>query len=87
VAALTPSLILGPVFFSAWTYTLMGMCIRQLGSQYSLIGSNLYLAVFVTGDIISLILQATGGGGAAINAMNYVSTQKNTHTSGLDGLA
>lgn len=79
--ALTPSLILGPVFFSAWDYTILGHCIKVLGPQYSLIKPNMYLIIFIIADIISLVLQAVGGGGAAVQAQNFEDTSTNTHIS------
>jgi len=70
-------LILGPAFFSAWAYTILGYCIVQLGPAFSLLRPMLYLVIFIIADIISLVLQAIGGGGAAVKAKNG----KNTHTS------
>ncbi|CAK9779551.1 RTA1-domain-containing protein [Cutaneotrichosporon oleaginosum] len=71
-------LILGPVFFSAWDYTILGFCIKVLGPQYSLIGPNWYLIIFIIADIISLVLQAVGGGGAAVQAQRFEDTTSNT---------
>ncbi|OCF35191.1 hypothetical protein I316_03233 [Kwoniella heveanensis BCC8398] len=59
------TLIIAPVFFSAWLYTLLGIAIHRLGPQYSLLRPKLYIIVFVSCDIISLVLQAIGGGWAA----------------------
>ncbi|KAK8861618.1 hypothetical protein IAR55_002441 [Kwoniella newhampshirensis] len=59
------TLIIAPVFFSAWCYTILGLGINRLGQQYSFLRPKWYLAIFVTCDIISLILQAVGGGWAA----------------------
>lgn len=75
------SLILGPVFFSAWDYTLLGACIRHLGAEYSLLGPKWYLIVFIIADIVSLVLQAVGGGGAAVQAQNFEDTKSNTRIS------
>ncbi|GMK58382.1 hypothetical protein CspeluHIS016_0504140 [Cutaneotrichosporon spelunceum] len=72
------TLILGPVFFSAWDYTLLGHCIKVLGPQYSLIAPNWYLIIFVIADIISLVLQAVGGGGAAVQAQRFEDTTGST---------
>ncbi|BEJ16825.1 hypothetical protein CspHIS471_0602260 [Cutaneotrichosporon sp. HIS471] len=72
------TLILGPVFFSAWDYTLLGHCIKVLGREYSLIGPNWYLIIFIIADIISLVLQAVGGGGAAVQAQKFEDTTSNT---------
>lgn len=57
------------------------MCIKHLGSQYSLLGAKWYLIIFVIADIISLVLQAVGGGGAAVQAQRYEDTTSNTHIS------
>jgi hypothetical protein len=70
------SLILGPAFFSAWAYTILGYCITRLGSAYSLLKPKWYLITFVSADIISLVLQAIGGGRAAVAAK----LGTNTHT-------
>lgn len=59
------TLIIAPVFFSAWCYTILGMSISTLGQQYSFLRPKWYIIIFVTCDFISLILQAVGGGWAA----------------------
>ncbi|OXM78841.1 hypothetical protein C364_03314 [Cryptococcus neoformans Bt63] len=59
------TLIIAPVFFSAWDYTILGIAIQNLGRQYSMLAPKAYVALFVTCDVISLILQAVGGGWAA----------------------
>ncbi|OCF78259.1 hypothetical protein I204_00196 [Kwoniella mangroviensis CBS 8886] len=72
------SLIIGPAFYSAWAYTILGYCITQLGHAYSLLRPRMYLAVFVTADVISLVVQAIGGGQAAVAAQNGTDTDKAT---------
>ncbi|KAK1920776.1 RTA1 like protein-domain-containing protein [Papiliotrema laurentii] len=72
------TLILGPAFFSAWAYTLLGYCITFLGPAFSLLKPKFYLLVFVIADIVSLVLQAIGGGGAAVKAQNGEDTGKST---------
>ncbi|OWZ38504.1 hypothetical protein C356_04296 [Cryptococcus neoformans c45] len=59
------TLIIAPVFFSAWCYTILGMSINTLGQQYSFLRPKWYIIIFITCDFISLILQAVGGGWAA----------------------
>jgi len=76
------SLILGPAFFSAWAYTVLGYCITRLGSAYSLVKPKMYLAIFVTADVISLVLQAIGGGKAAVAAEGGTDTKPATRISG-----
>ncbi|WVQ62923.1 uncharacterized protein L199_001072 [Kwoniella botswanensis] len=72
------SLIIGPAFYSAWAYTILGYCITQLGHVYSLLSPKMYLAVFITADVISLVIQAIGGGRAAVAAQNGTDTHKAT---------
>jgi hypothetical protein len=59
------SLIISPVFFSAFNYTLLGQLITRLGPEYSFLRPKLYIAIFVGSDVLSLVLQAIGGGWAA----------------------
>ncbi|WVQ94650.1 hypothetical protein IAU59_001730 [Kwoniella sp. CBS 9459] len=68
------SLIIGPAFYSAWAYTILGFCINRLGPVYSLLSPKMYLACFVTADVISLVIQAIGGGKAAVAAQNGTET-------------
>lgn len=60
---------------------LLGQCIKHLGDQYSLLGANWYIIVFLIFDIISLVLQAIGGGQASVQAQNYEDTTAATHIS------
>ncbi|ORX36216.1 RTA1 like protein-domain-containing protein [Kockovaella imperatae] len=73
------TLILGPAFFSAWAYATLGYCIQRLGPRFSLLKPTMYLAVFVTADVVSLILQAIGGGKAAVQAEAGTDTTQATH--------
>ena len=82
-APLTPSLIIGPAFYSAWAYTVLGYCITRLGPSYSLLKPRMYLAVFISADVASLVLQAIGGGKAAVAAENGLDTTLSTHISEL----
>ncbi|KAE9364298.1 RTA1 like protein [Stipitochalara longipes BDJ] len=58
-------LILAPSFFAAAIYLNLKDIVRGVGPQFSLIQPKLYPWIFITCDIISLILQAAGGGTAA----------------------
>ncbi|KAK4686264.1 hypothetical protein P7C73_g3866, partial [Tremellales sp. Uapishka_1] len=62
------TLILAPVFFSAYDYVVLGMAINRLGPQYSYFRPRWYFIIFITADVISLVLQAVGGGQAASTA-------------------
>ncbi|KIW82567.1 hypothetical protein Z517_05594 [Fonsecaea pedrosoi CBS 271.37] len=58
-------LILGPAFNSAAIYLVLKHITLAFGPQYSKIRPNWYTWIFITGDLISLIIQAIGGGMAA----------------------
>lgn len=55
------TLIIAPVFFTAALYVLLGVLINLLGRQSSLLSARMYAIVFVTCDVISLVVQAVGG--------------------------
>lgn len=59
------SLIIAPAFMAAGNYILLGRIIPVLGSKYSFIHPLSYTIVFVIGDLISLVIQAIGGGQAS----------------------
>ncbi|RHZ48637.1 RTA1 domain-containing protein [Aspergillus thermomutatus] len=59
------TLIIAPTFFTAGIYVLLGRFITLLGRESSIISPNLYLWIFVTCDVISLVVQAIGGGMAS----------------------
>jgi hypothetical protein len=54
------TLIIAPVFFTAALYVLLGVLIKLLGRQSSLLSARMYAIVFVTCDIISLVVQVRG---------------------------
>ncbi|GAA5994160.1 RTA1 domain-containing protein [Rhodotorula paludigena] len=56
---------LAPVFFSAAIYALLGVIIASIGPQYSLLRPRTYLLVFCTADLVSIVVQAVGGGMSA----------------------
>ncbi|KAI1392995.1 RTA1-domain-containing protein [Hypoxylon trugodes] len=59
------TLIIGPVFFTGALYMLLGAFINSLGRQYSLMSPRMYNIIFMTCDLISLVVQAVGGALAA----------------------
>ncbi|KAL7415338.1 RTA1-like protein [Mrakia frigida] len=59
-------LILAPAFIMASNYLILGLIINKLGLQYSRIAPKWYTIVFCTCDVISLVVQAIGGGSAAV---------------------
>lgn len=52
---------LGPAFFSAAIYLTLSKIVVYLGVQYSRLSPSMYYWIFISCDIISLTLQATGG--------------------------
>ena len=72
------TLIMAPVFFSAFDYIILGVAIRRLGPQYSVLRPGWYLTIFLTADVISLVLQAVGGGQASASAGDGAPTQTAT---------
>lgn len=56
------TLTLAPAFWSAAIYLTLMHKVNVLGSQYSLIRAKRYPYIFVTCDIIALVLQGAGGG-------------------------
>lgn len=51
-----------PTFFTAGIYVLLGCFINLLGRESSILAPSLYLWIFCTCDVISLVVQAVGGG-------------------------
>lgn len=59
------TLILAPTFFTAGIYVILGRLIQIFGTHTSPISPAMYLWIFCTCDVISLVVQAVGGGMAA----------------------
>ncbi|KAF2152165.1 RTA1-domain-containing protein [Myriangium duriaei CBS 260.36] len=53
---------IGPVFFAAAIYVLLAQIVRYISPSHSRFDPKWYLRIFLPCDIISLILQAVGGG-------------------------
>ncbi|CAG8247719.1 unnamed protein product [Penicillium salamii] len=54
-------LTIAPAFFTAGIYLCLGRIITVYGERYSRLKPRTYVYIFVTCDLISLILQAAGG--------------------------
>ncbi|CAG7926524.1 unnamed protein product [Penicillium olsonii] len=54
-------LTIAPAFFTAGIYLCLGRIITVYGERYSRLKPRTYVYIFVTCDVISLILQAAGG--------------------------
>ncbi|TDL16187.1 RTA1-domain-containing protein [Rickenella mellea] len=57
--------IIAPTFLLAVYFTLLGRIILTLGPQYSRLSPRLYFRIFLTIDIVCLVVQALGGGWAS----------------------
>lgn len=55
------TLIIAPTFFTAGLYVILGTLINRLGRRSSLLGPKMYAIVFLTADIVALVIQAIGG--------------------------
>ena len=77
--AQTVTLIIAPSFVSAALYVVFGLIINIIGRQYSILPPKWYTIIFVICDLISLIIQAVGGGQAAVAAQTNADTTNGTH--------
>ncbi|KAF9770298.1 hypothetical protein IL306_012177 [Fusarium sp. DS 682] len=75
------TLIIAPVFFTAGVYIILGRLIQTFGRDCSILRPALYLWIFCTCDVVSLVVQAVGGGlaSAAVNQVDG-NTAPGTHT-------
>jgi hypothetical protein len=78
--AQTVTLIIAPSFFSAALYVVFSQIIYLVGREYSFLAPKWYTVIFVIADIISLVVQAVGGGQAAVAAKTQSDTTTGTHT-------
>ncbi|KAK7058065.1 RTA1-domain-containing protein [Favolaschia claudopus] len=57
--------IMGPTPLAAANFVILGHIINRLGPAYSRLSPKLYTSIFLCCDILSLVVQAVGGGFAA----------------------
>lgn len=55
-------LIISPVFNSAAVYLVLKHIVEVFGTDWSILNPKGYTQIFITADVISLVLQGTGGG-------------------------
>lgn len=60
-----PNHNIAPTFFTAGIYVLLGRFIQILGRESSILSPSLYLWIFCSCDVLSLVIQAIGGGMAS----------------------
>ncbi|KAH9949746.1 RTA1-domain-containing protein [Amylocystis lapponica] len=61
----TTMTIIAPTFLVATNFAVLGQIIRRLGQGYSRLSAMWYTIVFISCDIIALLIQAIGGGNAS----------------------
>jgi hypothetical protein len=55
-------LIIGPAFNSAAIYLMLKHIVALFGAKWSVLKPKWYTIIFITADVVSLVLQAAGGG-------------------------
>ncbi|KZO95040.1 RTA1-domain-containing protein [Calocera viscosa TUFC12733] len=58
--------IMAPSFLTAANFLILGIIISRLGTKYSRLSPRLYSIVFITADVVALVVQAVGGGMASV---------------------
>lgn len=77
-------LIIAPAFFAAGIYLTLKHITLCFGAEYSLVKPEYYTWIFISCDILSLVLQGAGGGISA--TANSVSTQETGNDLALAGI-
>ncbi|CAN6601956.1 sphingoid long-chain base transporter Rsb1p [Trichomonascus vanleenenianus] len=72
-------LTLGPAFLMGGVYYQLAKLVTIYGEQYSILRPMHYSALFITCDLISIVLQAIGGGMAAVAVRQDEDTASGTH--------
>lgn len=76
---LTPFHSKAPVFFTGGIYVLLGRLIGLFGRETSMLSAKQYLWIFCSSDVLSLIIQAAGGGIASSESNKGKDTTPGTH--------
>ncbi|KAG8967259.1 hypothetical protein FRC03_010334 [Tulasnella sp. 419] len=62
--------VLAPSFMTAALFIILGKITTHLGTQYARLRPNVYSVLFITMDIIALIIQSVGGAKASLALTN-----------------
>ena len=78
-------IVIAPVFFAASIYLALGRIIKIMGRRVSPLGPRAVISIFLTFDVITIIMQVAGAGwiGAAENNGGDISTPENILKAGL----
>ncbi|KAI9786567.1 MAG: hypothetical protein M1816_007891 [Peltula sp. TS41687] len=79
-------LTIAPAFFAASIYLCISKIVTGLGRDISRISPRTYMLIFIPCDLLSLILQSTGGGLSSVASQNDQSTETGSNIM-LAGLA
>lgn len=69
---------MGPAFFTAAIYLCLGRVVAIYGEEFSRLKPKTYVYIFVTADVVSLVLQAAGG------AVTSIADEDSLRDSGID---
>ncbi len=72
-------LTIAPAFFAAGIYFTLGDIVKVISVRSSRIKPSGYAAIFIPCDVVSLILQGTGGGLASVRSQNNEDPAIGTH--------
>jgi len=74
-------LIIGPTFFSAALYWAGGIIIQNVARDKSWLSGKWFKTVYLTADVVSLVIQAVGGGmaGSAVGTDNYQQSENGSN--------
>ena len=72
-------LVISPCFFTAFIYVQLGVIISYIGSKFSLLRPKFFGAIFITVDVISILIQAAGGGISSSNTDEADSLETGSH--------
>lgn len=72
-------LTIAPAFFAAGIYFTLGDIVTAVSLRSSRVKPSAYAAIFIPCDVVSLILQGTGGGLASVSSQNDEDPAVGTH--------
>lgn len=73
------ALTIAPAFIMAGVYFLFGQLVVIHGRQYSVLKPMWYSYFFITADVVSLLIQAAGGGIASVASSNHKDSSVGTN--------
>lgn len=72
-------LTIAPAFIMGGIYYLFAQVVVVFGREYSILRPMWYSYIFITCDVLSLIIQAAGGGAASYASSNYEDSKPGTY--------